>query len=1214
MRRLAYLLLGFLALGAAMVWLAGRDASLQWALDRVSRASQGKLQFEGVRGSLLGTIDVDRAHFSSPELEIRITRGSLQFSLFPLLRGDLIIDRVAADTVTLRQTPTGKPSQAPQDLTLPLAIQVKALEVKEFSFESGALNLSVARLRGQFSSDGKQHEIVLDHLESPWGTASASLSLGGLAPFALTGKTQFKPLQPAWLPMTRIAFSGNLLEFRANLDAHTASLSVKAAAQLRPFDPAVVPDLTADIERIDLRSLDPTLPRAELKGSIRAHMGADNALTGDVRLRNAQAGPLSTDQLPFSEARFHFRTDFQQLRLSHLDLKLVRGSSLAGEAVLAADGITAQLTTSGLDLSAFHARLKPTRLAGNLALDLHRTRQRINARLADRHYHYEADVTRRGDRLEVRKAQVRANSGSITAQGYFETTRTYPFKGHVEFSQLDPAAFGDFPSAQLNGTADVNGWINPNWQADVKLALKNSSWRNQPLSGRVETSLSEARLWNSHGEIFLGRNQLDFRGALGMPEDQLDVEFKLSSLEQVIDQWQVSLQGRARLQGKWRYPSLDIDVTGEKLRGPQQIRLDTLQLRAAVEPALDAPLRIDAQLKGIAFAGMTSDSLLLQVAGTNRDHQAQLSIDGERLALHAQLNGGLQNLVGWSGRIARLDMTRPHPVKLEAPATLAVSKTGLDIGAARLTSDGARLEMTQLTIAPGVLRTQGRFTGLPLALLNLLPANWGIETSLLLGGEWSIDAAQTLNGFLRVHRESGDILMVGENAIEEQLTEARLSVVADNNHLHIESNATARRGGFVRAQLDVLAAKDDSGWVVQADAPIVLNADANLLYMDWLGPFIHPSLLTNGKLHASASGRGTWGAPILEGRIEGSDLAISEAGSGVRLTKGTLTAHFSDEQLVLDDFIIHGKQGSLGATGRASFRGEPKLALTFQSRQLGLLDRPGWDVNADTDGTLTADRLGARLAARIKVNHAKIGIPERRAAVLSQDVVIKGPADYAIKKGPSNVALDLLVDLGSDFRVRTIISGAALKQVLSVYQNRLDARLGGSLQIRNESTGALSAKGKIHVVDGIYTFLGRQLEIKRGTFQFDGPVDNPALDILAMNEQFQVKVGVSITGTALNPHTQLVSDPVVSEQEKLSWLLFGRGGQSPDYARSSGGASTLTSLGMQVSETVYVGYEQGSVGTSNIMTIYTKLTKRLTAEARTGDTSSLRLFYTFELD
>ena len=1214
MRRLAYLLLGLLALGAAMGWLAGRDASLQWALARVSQASQGKLQFEGVRGSLLGTIDVDRAQFSSSELEISITRGSLQFSLFPLLRGDLIIDRVAADTVTLRQTPTGKPSQAPQDLTLPLAIRVKALEVKEFSFESGALNLSVARLRGQFSSDGKQHEIVLDHVESPWGTASASLSLGGLAPFALSGKAQFKPLQPAWPPVTRIALSGNLLQFRANLDAHTASLSVKATAQLRPFDPAVVPDLTADIERIDLRGLDPTLPRAELKGSIRAHMDADNALTGDVLLRNAQAGPLSTEQLPFSEARFQFRTDFQQLRLSRLDLKLVRGSSLAGEAVLAADGLTARLTASGLDLSAFHTRLKPTQLAGNLALNLDRTRQRINAQLADRHYRYEADVSRKGDRLEVRKALVRADSGSITAQGYFETTRTYPFKGHIEFSQLDPAAFGDFPSARLNGTADVSGWINPNWQADVKLGLKNSSWRNQPLSGRVETSLTEARLWNSHGEILFGGNQLDFRGALGMPDDQLDLDFKLGSLEQIIDQWQGSLRGRAHLQGKWRYPSLVVDVTGEKLRGPQQMRLEILQLRAAVETALDAPLRIDAQLKGAAFAGMTSDSLLLQVAGTNRDHQAELSIEGERLALHAQLNGGLQSFEEWSGRIARLEITRPNPVKLEAPTTLSVSKTGLDIGAARLTSSGARLEMTQLAIAPGVLRTQGRFTGLPLALLNLLPAEGGIETSLLLGGEWNIDAAQTLNGFLRVHRESGDILMVGGNAIEEQLTEARLSVVADNNRLRIEGNATAMRGGSMRAQLDVLAAKDDSGWVVPADAPIVLSADANLLYMDWLGPFIHPSLHTNGKLRASASGRGTWGAPILEGRIEGSDLAISEAGSGLRLTKGTLTAHFSDEQLVLDAFRIHGKQGFLDATGQASFRGEPKLVLNFQSRQLGLLDRPGWDVNADAEGTFTADRQGARLAARIKVNHANIGMPERGTARLSQDVVIKGPADNTLKKGPSHFALDLLVDLGSDFRVRTITSGAALKQVLSIYQNKLDARLGGSLQIRNESTGALSAKGKVRVVDGTYTFLGRQMDIKRGTLQFDGPVDNPALDILAMNEQFQVKVGVSVTGTALNPHTQLVSDPVVSEQEKLSWLLFGRGGQSPDFARSSGNASALTALGMQVSDNVYVGYEQGSVGTSNIMTIYTKLTKRLTAEARAGDTSSLRLFYTFELD
>lgn len=1216
MRRLAYLLLGLLALSATMGWLANRDASLQWALERLSQASHGQLRLEGVHGSLLGDITVDHIRFSSPELEISAAHSALRFTLLPLLSGDLSIDRITADTVTVRQIPSGRPVQAPQDLTLPLTIRVNALEIKHLSFESGALNLSVARLQGQFSSDGKQHKLALNHVESPWGAASASLSLGGQAPFALSGEAQFKSIQPAWLPDTHVSFDGNFLKFRAKLAAHSKALSFTAEAQLQPFDPAVVPELTAHIEHIDLRKIDPGLPQAELKGEIRAHMGADSALIGTVLLSNGQAGPLSADQLPVKEAGFRFRTDFRQLHLSNLDLRLVRGSPLSGEGVLAADGLVARLTTTGLDLSAFHTKLKSSRLSGNLKLNIDRTRQRITAQLADTRNRYEVDVSRLGNRLDILKALARANDGSMTAQGHFELTRTYPFKGHIEFSKLDPAAFGEFPSARLNGTADVAGWLKPAWQADVKLGLNNSSWRNQPLSGRIETSLTEARVWNSRGQLALGRNHLDFRGALGEPDDQFDVNFKLGSIEQLVSQWQGELSGRAHLQGKWRYPSFNVDVTGGKLKGPQQIRLNTLQLQAAFKPEPDAPLRIEAQLKGIAIAGVTGTSLRLEVAGTNHQHQLKLSIEGERLALHTQLSGGLQDVSQWSGRIDQLEATQPLRVKLEAPTTLSVSKNVLDIGASRLTSSGGRLEVTQLSLAPGVLHTQGRFTGLPLTLFNILPIDEGLSSSVLLGGEWQIDAAQQLNGFFRVRRESGDILKDGDSAFADQLNAANLSVVADNNQLRIEGNGTAKRGGYFRAQLEVLAAKDGLGWLIPAAAPIALNAEANVPYLDWLGPFLHPSLLTQGKLHASAHGRGTWGAPVLEGNIKGSDLGISEAGSGVRLSKGTLTARFSGDQLLLDEFKIHGKEGLLSATGQASLSGNPKLFLNIDAKQLGLLDRPGWDVNADAKGTLTADRREARLSARIKVNRANIGIQERGAPRLSKDVVIKGQAANVINKnkGPSRVALDLQVDLGNAFHVKTIDGSAALKQVISIYQNKLNTRLGGSLQIRTDAAGALLAKGTVRLVDGSYTFLGKRLDIQRGTFQFDGPIGDPALDILAINEQLQVKVGVSVTGTALNPRTQLVSDPEVSEQEKLSWLLFGRGGQSSDYSLGSGSSAGIASLGLQMSEKIYVGYEQGAAGTSNFMTIYSKLTDRLSVEARAGDQSSLRLFYTLELD
>ncbi len=199
--------------------------------------------------------------------------------------------------------------------------------------------------------------------------------------------------------------------------------------------------------------------------------------------------------------------------------------------------------------------------------------------------------------------------------------------------------------------------------------------------------------------------------------------------------------------------------------------------------------------------------------------------------------------------------------------------------------------------------------------------------------------------------------------------------------------------------------------------------------------------------------------------------------------------------------------------------------------------------------------------------------------------------------------------------MRTLERAQSLKALLPIYRNKLDARLAGELQLRSDAAGRPRATGTVRVARGTYTYLGKQLDIQRGVFRFDGPLTNPAVDILAMNEQPQVKVGVSVTGTALNPRAQLVSDPDVPDQEKLSWLLFGRGGQSTEAAVGGAGAGGLglASFGWQLSEKLYVGYEQGTAGAANVMTLYSRLTNRLTVEARSGEASSLRLFYTYEL-
>jgi translocation and assembly module TamB len=286
MRRLTLVVVLALALIASLVWLAGSQSSLQWALGRVVQASHGRLHFEGVRGSLFGAVEIARTRFSSPELEVSVEKCSLHFSLLPLLLGqDLVIDRVAAESVMLRQTPSDEPIVTPTDLTLPLAIQLRSLEVRRLSVQWGESITPLSNVRAQLASDGKQHQITLHQVESPWATASASLQLRGVAPFALNGTARLTPVEGSRLPAANVTVGGTLLELKAGIRAQASWLSAVGSGHAQPFAPSPSQSFSAEIERLDLRSIDSSLPHAELKGSIRVHTDAEKHLAGELPTR-----------------------------------------------------------------------------------------------------------------------------------------------------------------------------------------------------------------------------------------------------------------------------------------------------------------------------------------------------------------------------------------------------------------------------------------------------------------------------------------------------------------------------------------------------------------------------------------------------------------------------------------------------------------------------------------------------------------------------------------------------------------------------------------------------------------------------------------------------------------------------------------------------------------------------------------------------------------
>ena len=123
-----------------------------------------------------------------------------------------------------------------------------------------------------------------------------------------------------------------------------------------------------------------------------------------------------------------------------------------------------------------------------------------------------------------------------------------------------------------------------------------------------------------------------------------------------------------------------------------------------------------------------------------------------------------------------------------------------------------------------------------------------------------------------------------------------------------------------------------------------------------------------------------------------------------------------------------------------------------------------------------------------------------------------------------NVELDLKIGLGTKLRLRG---------------RGIDTGLRGDLRL-TAPNGRLAINGTVSAAGGTYAAYGQKLTIDRGQITFNGPPENPQLNIEATRPNIDIRVGVQVTGTAQNPRIRLFSEPEVSEVDKLSWLALGR--------------------------------------------------------------------------
>ncbi|MDM0043132.1 translocation/assembly module TamB domain-containing protein [Variovorax dokdonensis] len=704
--------------------------------------------------------------------------------------------------------------------------------------------------------------------------------------------------------------------------------------------------------------------------------------------------------------------------------------------------------------------------------------------------------------------------------------------------------------------------------------------------------------------------------------------------------------------------------------------------------SLDAQLRPDVRLRALPWLVRLEQP----VAGTVRVQGDALQYEGQGSA--ARITGPLPGTVQISWGATRFSRSGPpdrRAVRLQSTGRLA----GLPLGWARAFGSGTLEEMG---ISGDVV-----FEG-----------SWDIDAGDQLRGKLQVRRTsgdiQVQAGeaaMVRQIRSTGtglpsqittDASASGKDSpgTPAGLKQAQLTVEAQGADLNADLVWDSERAGVVRAQASTRLARGSDGWLWPADAPIDGKVEARMPKLGVWSILAPPGWRVGGTLNAQMTLSGRRDEPRWNGTLSADDLALRAAVEGIDLRNGKLRATLEGQRLVLQEFSLQGGPGSTvripGRSGNLSTKSEQAVA---DGGSLMLSGSAAWGQGAGQDNT---GGSGIRMDIRGEVKRLRVLVRADRQVTLSGDLqagLERGKLTLRSKlttdRGVIILPASTAPNLGSDVKIHSAARAkaeqeeaarkakeavkqeekAAIQQArtaqppdilitldlgrdFAVQGHGITTRLEGQLDIRaNSTSGPPRVTGEVRTVNGAYRAYGQQLDVETGIARFNGQVDNPQLDIIAIRPNIDQRAGVRISGTALAPRVNLYSEPPLSDAETLSWIMLGRA------SASNGGEAVLmqqaalallgtlgadpsqgsiaqrfgldeigfkgpgdegdlqessVTLGKRLSQDFYVTYERSLAGTMGTLYLFYDLTQRLTLRGQAGEEYGADLIYTIKYD
>lgn len=395
----------------------------------------------------------------------------------------------------------------------------------------------------------------------------------------------------------------------------------------------------------------------------------------------------------------------------------------------------------------------------------------------------------------------------------------------------------------------------------------------------------------------------------------------------------------------------------------------------------------------------------------------------------------------------------------------------------------------------------------------------------------------------------------------------------------------------------------------------------------------HDLALLDGLLSSQVKISGNLVKPKVEGNVSLTQGRLKLIKSPNVLDDVQLSLEFLGSNAVINGaFKIDEEIGSL--KGDATWLNEKVLNLHVNAEKLRILVPPQIEatIAPKISATLTENNL--KISGSVDVLDGIIRmtkLPEGSIKLTNDVIFVDNQGDEIRQEQRFNIDTDIDLVINDSFQ----LSGQGF-----------EGNLEGALRVQHNNHQPIQLFGNLNIPNGRYQAYGQRLYIDKGKVAFNGPLENPNIDLRATRTipKENIKVGIEVSGLVDALSLNLFSSPTLSRAQKLSYLLRGQALESDNddnsaigvalgaaLANYSGifkqidklplinnveidGDSTQVSIAGYLGKRIYLKYGIGVDEPVNELTVRLFLMSRLWVETISGLESSADIYYSFDTD